>query len=91
MHYRFELQLILSEIVANATVENEGQFVKQVVRQHVKHYLERYHADHGDLPTGRRYPGMTRPLYLEIGMVDFDRIRDKIQADFESTSTPQTA
>ena len=35
MHYRFEIQLILSEVVASILVENESSFVRQVVLQHV--------------------------------------------------------
>jgi len=35
------------------------------------------------LPMDRRYLGMTRPLNLEVGMVDLGAIRQKIRADSE--------
>ena len=91
MHYRFEIQLIMAEIVANATANHQSSFARQVARQHVKSYLEQYYKLHERLPTGRHYLGMTRPLNLEIGMVNFDRIRRKIRRDCEATNDPQIA
>jgi hypothetical protein len=91
MHYRFEIQLIISEIVADATAKQQNSFARQVARQHVKSYLEQYYKLHEKLPTGRHYLGMTRPLNLEIGMVNFDRIRRRIQADSEQSNESQFA
>ena len=84
MHYRFEIQLIVGEVVAGVIAEGHGSFARQIVRQHVKRYLDRYYREHGDLPTGRRYLGMTRPLHLEVGMVNFDAIRQRVRADSET-------
>ena len=91
MHYRFEIQLLISEIVANATAQRQNSFARQVARQHVKSFLQQYYRDHARLPTGRHYLGMTRPLNLEIGMVNFDSIRDKIRGEFERSNERQTA
>ena len=90
MHYRFEIQLITSEVVADATARQQNSYARQVARQHVKSYLEQYYKLHGKLPSGRHYLGMTRPLNLEIGMVNFDRIRERIRTESERFGLAQT-
>jgi hypothetical protein len=67
--------------VGNSTEENRIKFDWMVKRQHVRRYLINYYAKHEVLPTGLCYLGMTRPLNLEIGMVDLGAIRQKIRAD----------
>jgi hypothetical protein len=81
MHYMFEIQLMTSQIVGNSTEEKRIKFDWMVKKQHVRSYLINYYAKHEVLPTGPCYLGMTRPLNLEIGMVDLGAIRQKIRAD----------
>ena len=83
MHYLFEIQLITKEIVGKATAANRAEYAWMVKSQHVRRYLVNYYREYGVLPTGRRYLGMTRPLNLDMGMVDLGAIRQKIQADSE--------
>lgn len=83
MHYLFEIQLITKEIVGKATAENRAEYAWMVKSQHVRRYLVNYYREYGVLPTGRRYLGMTRPLNLDMGMVDLGAIRQKIRADSE--------
>jgi len=83
MHFLFEIQLITNEIVGRTTAENSVDFSRKVKTQHVRRYLVNYYQKHAVLPVGRLYLGMTRPLNLEIGMVNFDAIRRKIRADSE--------
>ena len=80
MHHRFEIRLIVDAIVDAVPNEPRDSFSRKVMHQHVKRYLDHYHAEHGELPTDRRYLGMTRPLHLEIGMVDFAEVRRKIRS-----------
>ena len=81
MHHRFEIQLIVNAILADSAHACRGDYDRDVVRQHLRRYLLRYHRENGVLPSGRHYLGMTRPLHLEIGMVDFDRVRARIIAE----------
>ncbi len=83
MHYLFEIQLMTNQIVGGAIEENRVNRDWVVKSQHVRRYLINYYKEHAVLPTGRRYLGMTRPRNLEIGMVDFAAIRQKIRADSE--------
>ena len=83
MHYLFEIQLITKAIVGKATAENRAEYAWMVKSQHVRRYLVNYYREYGVLPTGRRYLGMTRPLNLDMGMVDLGAIRQKIRADSE--------
>ena len=84
MHYRFEIQLIVNAILADASAALRSDWDRDVVRQHLRRYLARYHREHGVLPSGRHYLGMTRPLHLEIGMIDFDRVRARIRESTEA-------
>jgi hypothetical protein len=79
MHYRFEIQLIICEILADPVHAGRDAYGLDVLEQHLRRYLYNFHRQNAVLPTGRRYLGMTRPLHIEIGMVDFDMIRAKIQ------------
>jgi hypothetical protein len=84
MHYLFEIQLMTEQIVGKATPENRADYAWMVKTQHVRRYLVNYYRDHAVLPTGRHRFGMTRPLNLEVGMVDLDAIRQEIRADSEN-------
>ena len=84
MHYLFEIQFITNQVVGAATAENRTDFALKVKTQHVRRYLVKYYKKHAVLPTGRHYLGMTRPYNLEVGMVDFGAIRQKIRADSET-------
>jgi hypothetical protein len=81
MHYMFEIQLMTNQNVGNSTEEKRIKFDWMAKKQHVRSYLINYYAKHEVLPTGPCYLGMTRPLNLEIGMVDLGAIRQKIRAD----------
>jgi len=81
MHYLFEIQLMTNEIVGEAPAEGRANYAWMVKTQHVRRYLVHYYRDHAMLPMDRRYLGMTRPLNLEMGMVDLGAIRQKIRAD----------
>ena len=83
MHYLFEIQLVTNQIVGRSTEENRINRDWMVKSQHVRRYLINYYREHAVLPTGRRYPGMTRARNLEIGMVDLAAIGQKIRADSE--------
>jgi hypothetical protein len=83
MHYLFEIQLMTSQIVGEAPAENRANYAWMVKAQHVRRYLVNYYREHAMLPVDRRYLGMTRPLNLELGMVDLGAIRQKIRADSE--------
>ena len=79
IHYLFEIQLMTNQIVGKMTAENSADFAWVVKEQHVKRYLSNYYRKHTSLPTDRCYLGMTRPLNIEIGMVDLGAIRRKIR------------
>jgi hypothetical protein len=83
MHYQFEIQLMTNQIVGDSTEENRIKYDWMVKRQHVRRYLVNYYREHAVLPTDRRYLGMTRPLNLEIGMIDLGAIRQKVRSDSE--------
>ncbi len=80
MHYRFEITLIVNSILDDAAPAMPGCFARDVMQQYLRRYLFNYYRKHAELPTGRHYLGMTRPLNLEVGMVDFDAIRSAISA-----------
>ena len=84
VHYLFEIQLITNQIVGEAPAEKRANYAWMVKTQHVRQYLVNHYREHAVLPTDRRNLGMTRPLNLEVGMVDFVAIRQKIRADSES-------
>lgn len=84
MHYRFEIQLMTNRIVGKPPAGNHDDYAWMVKEQHVRRYLVNYHREHGVLPTGRRYLGMTRPLNIEVGMVDLGAIRKAIRANTET-------
>ena len=86
MHHRFEIQLIVNAIMEDTAHLGRTRFDRDVIQQHVQRYLHNYHVKHGSLPTGRRYLGMTRPMHFEIGIIDFDAIREKIRANPTSRS-----
>ena len=50
------------------------------MEQHLRRYMVNYYREHAELPTGRHYLGRTRPLNLEVGMINFDAIRSEIRA-----------
>ena len=83
VHYRFEIQLIINQVIGKPTAENSADFAWVVKEQHVKRFLLNYYRKHEALPTDGCYLGMTRPLNLEVGMVDFGAIRRKIRAAAE--------
>ena len=83
MHYLFEIQLMTNQIVGEAPAEDRANYAWMVKARHVRRYLVNYYREHAVLPMDRRYLGMTRPLNLEVGMVDLGAIRQKIRADSE--------
>ncbi|MFC1560618.1 hypothetical protein ACFL3W_01610 [Pseudomonadota bacterium] len=83
IHYLFEIQLMTNQICGKPSAENSADFAWVVKQQHVKRYLLNYHRKHSTLPAGRCYLGMTRPLNLEVGVVDLGAIRRKIRAGAE--------
>ena len=85
MHYQFEIQLIVNAILADSAHVCRAAYDREVVRQHLRRYLYGYYREHAVLPSGRHYLGMTRPLHLQIGMVDFDRIRAQVLDGTEAT------
>ena len=78
MHYLFAIKLYVNAVLEAAPDEDRQGFRHEVRRQHVNRYLLRFYREHGKLPEGKHYLGMTRPLNLEIGMVDFDAVRSKV-------------
>ena len=80
MHYRFEIPLIVNSILDQAAPSLASSFARDVMQQHLRHYLANFYRERAMLPTGRHYLGMTRPLNLEVGMIDFDAIRQQICA-----------
>jgi len=80
MHYRFEMSLIVNSILDQAAPSLASNFARQVMQQHLRRYLASFYREHAMLPTGRHYLGMTRPLNLEVDMIDFDAIRQQIRA-----------
>jgi hypothetical protein len=83
MHFMFEIQLLTTEIVGKSTEENRISAVWQIIKQHVRDYLIDYHEKHGVLPVGSLDLGKTKSPELEIGVVDFDAIRQKLRVDTE--------
>lgn len=79
MHYRFEITLIVNSILEQASSSIHSCFARDVMQEYVRRYLVNYHREHAELPTGCHYLGMTRPLNLEVGMIDFDAIRSGIR------------
>ncbi|MFT5504300.1 MAG: hypothetical protein ACI845_000939 [Gammaproteobacteria bacterium] len=84
MHYLFEIQLMTNQIVGHSTEQNRSNYNWMVKRQHVRRYLINYYAEHARLPVGPCNLGMTRPLNMEIGMIDLGAIRREIRADSEN-------
>jgi len=83
MHYLFEIQLITNQVVGKASAENRSDNAWKVKAQHIRRYLVNYYRDHATLPMGRCYLGMTRPHNLEVGMIDFGVIRQRIRSESE--------
>lgn len=81
MHYRFAISLIVNAILDEAAPSLKSNFAREVMQQHLRRYLVNFHRKHAMLPTGRHYLGMTRPLNLEVGMIDFDAIQRRIEVD----------
>ena len=79
MHYLFEVKLLVNAILDEAPEADREGFRRDVRRQHVTRYLMGYYREHGRLPEGRQYLGMTRPLNLEVGMINFDQVRQRIR------------
>ena len=79
MHYRFEITLIVNSILDQAELSIHNCFARDVMQQFLRRYIVNYYREHAELPTGRHYLGMTRPLNLEVGMIDFDAIRGEIR------------
>jgi len=83
MHFAFEILLLTTNIVGEATEENRICAAWKVKKQHVRDCLVNYHKKHGELPVGCLDLGKTKSPELEIGVVDFDAIRKKIRVDSE--------
>jgi len=86
MHFRFEMQLMTDEIVGQSIEENRVSAEWRDKRQHVTGYLTAYYEKHAVLPAGRHDMGSTESRNLEIGVIDFDSIRQKIRVDSTSRS-----
>jgi len=80
MHYRFEIPLIVNSILEEAADSLDSNFAREVMQQHLQRYVTNFYREHAVLPTGRHYLGMTRPLNLEVGMIDFDAIRRQLRS-----------
>ena len=88
MHYRFEIPLIVAEVMADPVFIDHSEYGHEVIRDHLQRYLLNYYRQNTALPTGRCYLGMTRPLNIEIGMVDFDVVRGSLR---KTPSEPRSA
>ena len=52
-------------------------------RQHVRRFLLDYYAKYRCLPSGRHDLGRTGVHHLSMGIIDFDRVRRKIQIEID--------
>lgn len=83
MHPRFETNLITNEIIGplpEAKILRIAWYEKQ---QHIRQYLGDHYARFKELPIGYCDLGKTESLGLSIGVVDFDTIRERIDAELQ--------
>ena len=84
IHLKFEVQLLIREIIGEMPERGKTKSAWQSREQHISTYLNNYHARHNALPFGCHDLGNTKLHNLEVGVIDFDTIRQKIDADLES-------
>ena len=81
MHFRFEINLITREILGpepRVKILSIAWYSKQ---RHIHQYLEDYYRQHKSLPSGSKDLGSTQGMQLSVGVVDFDTIRARIEAE----------
>ncbi len=83
IHLKFEVQLIIREIIGKMPERGKTKSAWQSREQHISTYLNNYHARQNSLPFGCHDLGNTKPHNLEVGVIDFDTIRQKIDVDLE--------
>jgi hypothetical protein len=90
MEYRIELKLLLNGIMS----DTQGYYAEEPgakrVRLLLKEYLVDYHRQHGEFPVGCHNFGTTRNQKLEIGVIDLDKVRSKIESDLEDKRCTST-
>ena len=81
MHYRFEINFIVREILGPAPGIPILDIAWSDKQRYIRRYLEDYHRRHRRLPAGMQDLGSTEENHLQIGVIDFDAIRVRIDAE----------
>ena len=90
MEYRIELKLLLNGIMSDTQRYYPEESGAKRVRLLLKEYLVDYHRQHGEFPVGCHNFGTTRNQKLEIGVIDLDKVRSKIESDLEDKRCTST-
>jgi len=90
MEYRIELKLLLNGIMSDTQRYYPEEHGAKRVRLLLKEYLVDYHRQHGEFPVGCHNFGTTRNQKLEIGVIDLDKVRSKIESDLEDKRCTST-
>ena len=86
MHPRFEIKLLVNEILGERPEVRILQIAWYDKRRHLWQFLSHYHARFGRLPRGCHDLGETRGLGLGVGVIDFDRVRSAVERDLRRKS-----
>ena len=83
MHFRFEINLIANEILGPEPRVSILRIAWRDKQKHIHQFLEDYHRQHQCLPSGSLDLGSTEGMRLSIGVVDFDTVRVRIDAELQ--------
>jgi hypothetical protein len=90
MEYRIELKLLLNGIMSEAQGYYSEKLGANRVSQLLKERLVDYHRQHGEFPVGCHNFGIRKNQKLEIGVIDLDKVRSKIESDLEDKRCTST-
>ena len=83
MHPRFEINLIAQEILGPKPGVKILTIAWCQKHRHIHQFLETYYRRHQSLPTGSEDLGTTEGMGLSIGVVDFDAVRVRVDAELQ--------
>ena len=81
MHPRFEINLLVNQVMGEMPEVRILQIAWYDKRRHLRQFLGRYHARFGTLPRGCHDLGETRGFGLGVGVIDFDRVRQSVEGE----------
>ncbi len=86
MHPRFEINLLVNQVIGEMPEVRILQIAWYDKRRHLRRFLSHYHARFGSLPRGCHDLGQTESFGLGVGVIDFDRVRAAIERELRRKS-----